>query len=135
MWRRRGTGLTYTALAWHKLLPPPSRSVSSAAANVISAAAAVWRPGRGRQAVGKENETQQADSGSVILRRRFGSSSAAADSGSGSSDGLLQHGAAGQNMLGLGISDSSGQPAASAADATAKPAAGRDEDRFGDPSQ
>lgn len=44
LWRRRAGGLTYTAVAWHKLLPPPSRINNNAAVATISAVAAVWRP-------------------------------------------------------------------------------------------
>lgn len=118
MWRRRGTGLTYTALSWHKLLPTPSRGSGAAAVSVISAAAAVWRPGRDELTVvadgsGKENDSQRAAAGgSVVLRRRFGSSEASSDDGT---SGSALHSAALQDLLGVGGNNP--QPAASTADA------------------
>ncbi len=44
LWQRRAGGLTYAAVAWHKLLTPPSRISNNAVVATISAAAAVWRP-------------------------------------------------------------------------------------------
>ena len=44
VWQRRAGGLTYAAVAWHKLLPPPSRINNNAVVATISAVAAVWRP-------------------------------------------------------------------------------------------
>ncbi len=93
VWQRRGAGLTYSVLSWHKLLPPPSRVGNNAALATVSAAAAVWYPGTAASAAGADRtngngggEGGSSDSGSLMLRRRFVSGEVAPDSqGTGAS--------------------------------------------------
>jgi len=85
VWQRRGAGLTYSVLSWHKLLPPPLRVGNNAALATVSAAAAVWYPGTAASAAGDRTNGNgggkggSSDSGSLLLRRRFVSGEAAPD--------------------------------------------------------
>lgn len=84
VWQRRGAGLTYSLLSWHKLLPPPSRVGTSAALATVSAAAAVWYPGTSAAEADHTSgngggKGGSSDCGSLMLRRRFVSGEAAPD--------------------------------------------------------
>ena len=75
MWHRRAGGLTYTAAAWHKLLPPPSRISNNALVTAVSVIAAVWRPGgddvsNGTDTIGQTGSSGGSGGGGLKLTRR-----------------------------------------------------------------